>query len=213
MRKLLLAILISYGTTYSQCENQSKSETRDKYEAINAYLFTVVKDTSRTTVMIKQKMSPNRVLELFSGGNRVNFDYTKHKDIENPELGIQKPLFNWENYNRMRIKYRDSVNTNAYGISKNKYWTPKDFKIKNFFFENYDTVINKLGTSIPIYEYETQLIILSDPIYYKEKKYLVFGVTNQKSTLMRDFTSSVIVMKKINKKWLVVDKADQYWFE
>ncbi|SEA17014.1 hypothetical protein SAMN05443667_102196 [Flavobacterium gillisiae] len=212
MKKLFLAILISYSTTYSQSENQTDAEIKDKYEAINAYLFTFVKDASKTIVVVKEKMSPNMVLELFSGGNDVKFSYLKIKDIENPELGIQTPLFNWKDYESMRIKYRDSVNTVKYGLLKNKRWMPEDFTMKNIFFVAFEDVMLKEEKGIRYFKNDTQLILLSDPIYYKDKKLLVLGITYKKSTDVGGFSSLVVVMRKIKNKWVVIDKADQYWY-
>jgi hypothetical protein len=59
----------------------------------------------------------------------VQIPYSNNKIIEDPELGIQKPLINWEDYKNRRYKYQDSSNTDKHGLLKNKYWMPKDFKM------------------------------------------------------------------------------------
>lgn len=59
----------------------------------------------------------------------MQIPYSNNKIIEDPELGIQKPLINWEDYKNRRYKYQDSSNTDKHGLLKNKYWMPKDFKM------------------------------------------------------------------------------------
>jgi hypothetical protein len=59
----------------------------------------------------------------------VQIPYSNNKIIEDPDLGIQKPLINWEDYKNRRYKYQDSSNTDKHGLLKNKYWMPKDFKM------------------------------------------------------------------------------------
>jgi hypothetical protein len=58
----------------------------------------------------------------------VQIPYSNNKIIEDPDLGNQKPLINWEDYKNRRYKYQDS-NTGKPGLLKNKYWMPKDFKM------------------------------------------------------------------------------------
>jgi hypothetical protein len=62
----------------------------------------------------------------------------------------------------------------------------------------------KLEKEILIYKYNTPLIILSDPIYHKNERYLVF-VSYQNTTDLGDFESLVVVLTKIKKKehWLI----------
>jgi hypothetical protein len=59
----------------------------------------------------------------------VQISYSNNKIIEDPDLGIQKPLINWEDYKNRRYKYQDSSNTGKHGLLKSKYWMPKDFKM------------------------------------------------------------------------------------
>jgi hypothetical protein len=60
----------------------------------------------------------------------------------------------------------------------------------------------KLEKGILIYKYNTPLIILSDPIYHKNERYLVFGVSHQNTTDLGDFESLVVVLTKIKKSRL-----------
>jgi hypothetical protein len=48
----------------------------------------------------------------------VQIPYSKNKVVEDPELGIQKPLINWEDYEN-EIQYNG--NTGKHGLLKNKY--------------------------------------------------------------------------------------------
>jgi uncharacterized membrane protein YfhO len=59
----------------------------------------------------------------------VQIPYSNNKVVEDSELGIQKPLINWEQYENRRYKYQDNSNTGKHGLLKNKYWMPKDFKM------------------------------------------------------------------------------------
>lgn len=58
----------------------------------------------------------------------VPISYSKNKVVDNPESGIQKPFFNWEDYKIMRQKYRDGYSTGKEGLVENKYWIPEDFQ-------------------------------------------------------------------------------------
>ena len=59
----------------------------------------------------------------------MQIPYSNNKIIEDPDLGNQKPLINWEDYKNRRYKYQDSSNTDKHGLLKNKYWMPKGFKM------------------------------------------------------------------------------------
>jgi hypothetical protein len=66
--------------------------------------------------------------------------------------------------------------------------------------KGFQNVMLKLEKWILIYKYNTPLIILSDPIYHKNKRLLVFGVSYQNSADLGDFESPVVVLTKIKKE-------------
>ncbi|WP_202701100.1 hypothetical protein [Flavobacterium sp. UGB4466] len=203
---ILLFMAVSFMTTYAQSE-------KDKYDVINTYMSLLIKDTTKTIVVVKEKISPNTVIKLFTGGAEANFVYSKKNVVEDPDFGIQKPLFKWSDVNKMRNKYRDDANDGKYGFAKNANWSSKDFNLKNIYFEIFDSIMIKKEKALPIYKYKTLLIALSDPMYYRNRKYLVIGIAIQSTSPLINLNYYVIVMKKNKNKWEVVQKGEKYWVE
>jgi len=207
MKKNLFVLLIMICVTimYPQAK-------KDKYNVISTYLSSIVKDTTKTIVIIKEKMSSNGALKLFSGGKLNDIPFRRVNGNQERLGGILEPLYNENDFQKMRKKYQDDVNDGKYNLSKNAKWKPEDFKFKNIFFETFDTIIYKMGKGIPNYPYTTQMISLSEPMYYKGRKYLVIAVAIGDTTPIGYLNDYVIVMKKVNNKWTVIEKGQPYQY-
>ncbi|WP_202701096.1 hypothetical protein [Flavobacterium sp. UGB4466] len=186
---------------------------KDKYEAINTYLSLIVRDTTKTIAIVKEKISPNEALRLFSGGKLNNVPFSRVNGIEERAGGILEPLYKEKYFQKMRRKYQDDRNEGRFGFAKNTKWNSADFKLQNIYFEVFDTIMFKKEKSgQQIYKYETLLIPLSEPMYYKNNDYLTVGVAVQKSNPIYNLNYYVIVMKKVNNRWTVIEKGQPYQY-
>ncbi|WP_374173099.1 hypothetical protein [Flavobacterium tructae] len=186
---------------------------KDKYDAINTYLSLIVKDTTKTIVVVKEKMSSNGALKLFSGGKLNDIPFSRVNGIQERLGGILEPLYDETDFQKMRKKYQDDTNEGKYELAKNANWSAKDFKLKNIYLEAFDTIMYKKGKELFDYKYHAQLIILSEPMYYKSKEYLVIAVSIGDSSPLGYFDEYVILLKKIKNKWQVIQRGEKYWVE
>ncbi|OXB19576.1 hypothetical protein B0A80_19680 [Flavobacterium tructae] len=200
---LVLLIMICVTSMYPQTN-------KDKYEAINTYLSLIVKDTTKTIVIVKEKISSNGALELFSGGKLDNVPFSRVNGVEERAGGILEPLYNENGFQKMRKKYQNDADEGRSYFAKNTKWNSTDFKLKTIFFETYDTIMYKRGRGIPIYNYTTEMIALSEPMYYKGKEYLVIAVAIGDTSPIGYLNDYVIVMKKINNKWTLIQRGYSY---
>ncbi|WP_374173098.1 hypothetical protein [Flavobacterium tructae] len=203
---ILLFMVVSFMTMYSQ-------SSKDKYNAINDYLTVLVKDTTKTIVIVKEKISTNEALRLFSGGKLNDIPFSRVNDIEERAGGILEPVYNEKYFQKMRRRYQNDRKEGRFGFSKNTKWNSNDFKLQNIYFETFDTIMFKKEKSgLQIYKYETLLIALSEPMYYKNNDYLTVGIAVQKSNPIYNLNYYVIVMKKIKNKWVVIEKGLPYQY-
>ncbi|OXB19575.1 hypothetical protein B0A80_19675 [Flavobacterium tructae] len=202
---ILLFMTVSFMTMYAQSE-------KDKYDAINTYLLQIVIDTSKTIVMVREKISTNEALRLFSGGKLSNVPFSRVNGTQERVGGILEPVYNEKYFQKMRKKYQDDRNEGRYGFAKKAKWNWNDFKLKNIHFEVFDSIMFKKGKALPLYKYETLLITLSEPMYYKNNDYLVIGIAVQESNPVYNLDYYVIVMKKIKNKWTVIEKGQPYQY-
>jgi hypothetical protein len=208
MKKLFfifLVITISCKISYSQTENE-------KYDAVNTYLMTLIKDPNKTTIIVKEKISTNQNLKLFAEGKLNDTAFERRNGIQVREGGILEPLYDETDFQKMRQEYQDDADDDEYGFSKNSNWKASDFKLKNIFFESQDTIQFKKVRGLPAYKYETEIIALSDPIYYKGGKYLVISIAIQNTNPVDYFNHYVIVMAKVKNKWEVIQRGQKYWY-
>ncbi|GIQ60879.1 hypothetical protein Flavo103_40150 [Flavobacterium collinsii] len=209
MKKLFFTLLLIIQCNFiAYCQSKV-----DKYNAINGHLSELVKDTTKTVLIIKEKISANQTLKLFAEGKLSDAPFNRKNGTQIREAGILEPLYNEKEFQKMRKKYQDDVNDDKYGFSKNANWEITDFKLKNICIESHDTIMFKKERALPLYKYETLLIALSDPIYYKNKNYLVMAIAIQRSNPLFSPKYYVIVMKKTSKKWQEIQRGEQYWFD
>jgi hypothetical protein len=174
---------------------------QDKNQAINDFLQTIISDYNQEIIIKKEKTNPNITLDLFKG--RAYKDSIGHLKREG---GVSDLLYNEKDWNRMKKKYYYDENSEKKYFTKNIFWTSNDFKYKNIYFVPYkdylDLVISRSEQRHPIVKFFS----FSDPIYYSCKRYLVFAVSEGNSESIGNYDHYIIVMKKENNKWIVVEK-------
>jgi hypothetical protein len=154
------------------------------YEPINIFLETEKIDSIKYTIL-KNKESNTQTLRIFNQNEGFNlptrFDFFGTYD-----------LYNKKHWTKLYNKYsKDTIK---------KYWEDKDFKNYNFILEERRYIFSEsFFNKYPNCEH---IIILSEPIFYWNKKYIMFFYYKL------DFPGNsgnqkVIVMKNINKKWVI----------
>ena len=175
----------------------SCSVTNDKYNALNDYFITIEKDSNKKIFVAREKINSNYTLEIFKLNEIQAFD---SKGNITPDTG----LFNEKDWGKLKSENPDPPIQDKRIWDTNKYWTKNDFKHDKIIFESMNT---KTGIESLIEKYDKSNICLysfSEPIYYQNKKYLVF--TNYKICIAGG-SSFVVIMQKIKGKWIRTHEA------
>lgn len=175
----------------------SCSLTNDKYIALNDYLETIEKDSNKEIFIAREKVNSNYTLEIFKLNEIQSFD---SKGNITPDM----ELFNEKDWAKLKGELQDPPIQDERIWDTNKYWTKNDFKHDKTIFESMNT---KTGIESIIEKYDKSNICVysfSEPIYYQNKKYLVF--TNFK-TCIAGGSSFVVIMQKIKGKWIRTHEA------
>lgn len=187
--KRKIAILVVLQALLLSCS----SAKHNKYEPISTFLKTKI-TKNENVVLVKEKASIDNALRIFYRGD---------KNIVEIEKNYRSKFFDQKDYEIMYARYVNDTVT--------KYWEPKNFSAFNFTFEN------KLGmwNTKFLDKYErnsTQIFSISDPIFYKNKKFVLFyfsrGSTNDIGGLTHE--SKTIIMQKIKGKWQIADEVSDY---
>ncbi|MEP7093075.1 MAG: hypothetical protein ABI793_03390, partial [Flavobacterium sp.] len=178
-----------------------------KFEAINDYLAEILKDKTKEIIIIKEKITPNETLRLFQGNNVMD---TLGHSFERYDGGVPVPLYNSKEFLKMKKKYEDTVSSINLRYLSNNRWNPEDFKYNKIVFENWEDVYLKMQKASYPRKPEIQIFAFSEPIYYKGKKYLVVTVSQGDTNSSGLPNTFVIVMKKIKRKWVVINETGDY---
>lgn len=177
---------------FSSCQ-----ATNDKYNALNDYFETIEKDSSKKIFVAREKINSNYTLEIFKLNEIQAFN-------SRGDITPDTELFNEKDQGKLKAENPDPPIQDERIWDTNKYWTNKDFKHDKIIFESMNTkkgiesLIEKYGKSnICVYSF-------SEPIYYQNKKYLVF--TNYKICIAGR-SSFVVIMQKIKAKWIRTHEA------
>lgn len=194
MKKYFISIfLISFNFFFSQ----------DKNQALSDYLNTISSDYNHGVIIIKEKINSNNTIDIFKGKTYVD-SITRKLKRDNRE-GIKSPLYDEADWIKMKKKYYK--NDNDFWL-KNDYWVIENFKVEKMIFVShtlfFDFIFDYTEKHLPI----IKAFAFSEPIYYKNKKYLTFIVNEGNTESINGFTNNyLIVMKKVKGKWVVINKS------
>ncbi|OIV40381.1 hypothetical protein [Flavobacterium johnsoniae] len=168
----------------------------ESYEPINVFLETQKLEKGREYILQRDKADNIQALRIFNGGLGEEH-IIDSKDPIDPTDG----LFVEKHWKKMYKQYaQDTIS---------KYWKKEDFPAYNFILEN--------GTGLTLKESFlrkyinsriNEMIILSEPMYYMNKRYIMFYYA--KVYFDSSGSSQVIIMKKENGKWVVVREIGDY---
>lgn len=184
---ILLLIANFSNTLFAQKKN-------DKYEALNAYFETIIKDTTQTVYVAKEKINSNETLNIFGLNNIMIID----------RFGNGKgdtTLYDKRDYEKMKKKHENSCASGEriWWCSDN-FWENTDFRYKKVILESINT-IKKQEALLLKYD---KIYVFSELLYYQNKNYLIFTV----DTLYPSGSNAyVVIMRKIKGKWIVTHKA------
>lgn len=193
MKNLKFILLIIPFLFYS-CSSKIYPED---YEPIRVFLKTQ-KDISKDKKYILQsnKEHNKQTLRLFNRGEGI-----EHIVDPNDPIDYTDGLYVEKHWRKMYQKYaQDTIK---------KYWKKEDFPDFNFVLEK--------GTASELSELVLSkyrgiiidgVILLSEPLYYMNKKYVIFFF--DKVYFGGSSTSRVIVMKKEKGKWIIVRVMGDY---
>ncbi|MBB4800001.1 hypothetical protein HNP37_000040 [Flavobacterium nitrogenifigens] len=168
----------------------------ENYDPINKFLDTQNLNKNKVYILQSDKELNKQALRIFNGGegseHTINLtdptDYTYGLFVE---------------------KYWKKMYTDYAGDTLKKYWKKEDFPNYNFILEK--------GTGLTLKEsflkkYKNskinEMIILSEPMYYHNKKYIMFYYL--KIYFESSGTSQVVIMKKNKNKWEVAKIVGDY---
>ncbi|EJL59015.1 hypothetical protein [Flavobacterium sp. CF136] len=187
-----LFVIISLFTL--SCANAQYLES---YEPINVFLETQKIDKSKKHILQANKASNKQALRIFNGD--VGPDHII--DPKNP-IDYTDGLFVEKHWKKMYEEYiHDTIK---------RYWKKEDFPEYKFILEDgnglfkHDFLVRYIGTGLH------EAIIISEPMYYMDKKYIIFYYAKVYSTGGGNY--STVIMKKENEKWIVVRVMGDYIF-
>jgi hypothetical protein len=177
-----------------------------KKQALSDFLQTKISDYNQEIFIVKEKTSINHVIDVFKGKTYKD-SVTNHYDRDEREE-IKKPLYNENDWVKMKKKYyNDSEKTNS---KAEMFWNSNDFNYNNIHFFSIHSYIEFIISHSENRRPTTPIFSFSEPIYYHCKKYLVFKVAEGNTESINGLTDNyLIMMKKENKKWIVVNKSYQ----
>lgn len=188
---LLFSMTIFSNALYSQ-------STNEKYIALNNYLEKIVKDTTQIVYVAKEKINSNQTLNIFGLNDIMTVDSLGNG------IGDSK-LFKKEYFEKMNKEYKDRCETGTGIWCNHEFWKKDDFTYNNVILESMN---NNKGIELILDKYKRTDISVygfSEPIYYQDKKYVVFTVLK---SYMAGYSHFIIVMKKNKDKWIVTHKGE-----
>lgn len=177
------------------------STIKSKNAPINDYL-TSLDLKNKKIIIIQEKINNNITIGIFKG---ETLDFADPNTIIKGE-GVQKPIYDeilWEN---MKKKYED-LNHHDYWI-KGKYWTKNEFKHNDITFIKLEKFPNPGKYEKFDFKEILDAFSFSEVIYYNNKKYAVFTLQKTNTDVLFIGKASILLMKKINSKWEVIQEVD-----
>ena len=175
----------------------SCSVTKAKYKALNDYFETIEKDSNKEIYVAREKINSNYTLEIFKLNEIQAFD-------SKGNITTDTKLFKEKDFEKLKCENPDPLIQDERIWATSKYWNKNNFKYDKIIFVSMNT---KIGIESIIEKYDKSNICVysfSEPIYYQNKKYLVF--TNYKICIAGG-SSFVVIMQKIKGKWVRTHEA------
>lgn len=195
MRNLILYIVLSIFTV--SCSSTIKKSGVVKNQPIIDYIESTP-DRDSIVFIHENKLSRSRAVRTMETGTMLDSAYEKYAvDFSESEYYKEDA---WKSLNK---KYsNDTI------VGK---WNESDFIFPNELID-LEYVI-KQRYNIEAYESQKRFYIFSDILYYDNNRYAMFSVKLHRITVISaTYKDALIIMKKKNRKWVVIDKIQNNAF-
>lgn len=192
MKQLKKTLLIIPFFIFSCGSNQYLKS----YEPINVFLGTQKIDKDKKYILQSDKADNKQALRIFNGEEGA-----EHVIDPTDPIDYTHGLFVEKHWKKIYAQYaKDTLK---------RYWKKADFPDYNFILEK--------GTGLTLKESFlkkyinsgiNEMIIISEPMYYMNKKYIMFYY--EKLYFESNGSPQVVIMKKVKKKWVVVRTIGDY---
>ena len=170
---------------------------KEKDRALNEYFETIIKDTSQVVFVAKEKINSNETLKIFGLNDIMIIDAAGNGKGDDT-------LYNKKDFEIMKTKYKNKCIQGNRIWCNNDFWTKDNFRNKKVILESMNTN-NEIESIFEKYNnMDIKIYGFSEPIYYQNKKYIIFTVN---ISALNSANIYIVVMKMINKKWLVTHKG------
>ena len=166
------------------------------YEPINVFLETQKIDKDKKYIMQSDKEENKQALRIFNGGEGVEHVIDSTDPIE-----YTNGLFVEKYWNKIYNEYAQDT--------LKRYWKNEDFSKYNFVLEK-GTGLTLKKSFLKKYKNSgiNEMIIISEPMYYMNKKYIMFYF--EKKYFDGSGSPKVVIMKNEANKWVVVRIIGDY---
>ena len=192
--KYLKKIIVIISLFLYSCASSPYLKT---YEPINVFLETQKLDKNRKYILQSNKEENIQALRIFNGGEGIVHELDPIDSIDYTDgLYVKK---HWE---KMYKKYsNDTIK---------KHWKKEDFPNFNFALEKGTGLVDNYILTKYMNTGIHEIIIISEPIYYMNKKYIMFYFN--KVYFEGSSSSKVVIMKKDKGSWVIVRVMGDYIF-
>ncbi len=188
----LILILVLYFSSKVQAQS-----INEKNKALNDYLETIFKDSTQVIYVAKEKISNNETLNILNKKDIILIDIDGN--------GTGDPTFIKEkDFKTLQNKYNNNCKSDILIWCTDKYWLQEDFKNHKVALETVNTEKRIQAINEKYNNYELMVYSFSEPIYYQNKKYLIFTVNISSYFSSKTYTA---IMKKNKSKWIMTHKG------
>ncbi|MBF4473760.1 hypothetical protein, partial [Flavobacterium sp. HJJ] len=106
--------------------------TNEKYQALNAYFKTIIKDTTQVVFVAKEKINSNKTLNIFG------LNYISIVDSAGNSKG-KGTLYKKKDFEKMKKEYENNCIPGKRIWCNDDYWTKDNFRYKKIALESMNT--------------------------------------------------------------------------
>ena len=190
-----LSIIILFTINFS---NTLFSQSREeKYKILSTYLEGLVKHSGNEIFIAKEKINNNTTIDVL----KKDWIFVLNS---NGKWVHDRLFFNKESWQKMEKKYKNGCLSGKLNWCNNDFWSKENFAYNKVIFESMNT---DKGIESVFKKYNNLHIMVygfSDPIYYQNKKYIIFTVN---ISGFNSYEYYIVVMRKKNKKWIITHEG------
>lgn len=197
MKNYLFYITVIFLFAFNFSNRLFAQLSNEKHKALNDYLETIIKDTTQIVFVAKEKINSNETLKIFGLNDLMIID---SKGNGKGDYNLYKK----KDFKKMKEEYKDRCLPGKRIWCNEDLWSKDSFRYKKVILESMNTneeieiILDKYNrVDIDVYGF-------SEPIYYQDKKYLMFTVIKSH---LAGYSLFIIIMKKIKGKWITAYKG------